>query len=146
MKTVSDLLTPWIAHWEQSDDQGNGYSHTIFHLGFSSSLIPCIRRFRVTNAGLHFHRLFWRTKCYSPPGKKEESQTVSAISSHKDKDDVEIPKRTTPVFALEPKMMDLDPGHSADLVLRGFSHVPQVRSPPRAEPGEPSDPLPWARS
>ncbi|KAM4894666.1 hydrocephalus-inducing protein homolog [Sylvia borin] len=94
------------------------------NLGYQFSLLPCIRRFKLTNRGHHFHRLFWKVECDRPAGK--EGQSTSALSSPKAEDDSQSPKCTTPVFELEPLSMDLMPGESVDMVLRGFSHQPQV--------------------
>ncbi|XP_058278126.1 hydrocephalus-inducing protein-like [Hirundo rustica] len=94
------------------------------NLGYQFSLLPCIRRFKLTNGGHHFHRLFWKVECNSPA--EEEGQSTSALSSPKAKDDSQSPKRPCPVFGLEPPLMDLQPGESVDMVLQGFSPVPQV--------------------
>ncbi|XP_068035430.1 hydrocephalus-inducing protein homolog, partial [Anomalospiza imberbis] len=91
------------------------------NLGYQFSLLPCIHRFKVTNGGHHFHRLFWSVGCCSPP--EEEGQGISALSSPKD--DSQSPKRATPVFGLEPLSKDLQPGESVDIVLRGFSRIAQ---------------------
>ncbi|RMB87989.1 hypothetical protein DUI87_35642 [Hirundo rustica rustica] len=88
------------------------------------NVLPCIHRFRLTNRGHHFHRLFWKVECNSPA--EEEGQSTSALSSPEAKDDSQSPKRTRPVFGLEPPSMDLQPGESVDMVLQGFSRVPQV--------------------
>ncbi|RMC04102.1 hypothetical protein DUI87_19439 [Hirundo rustica rustica] len=96
------------------------------NLGYQFSLLPCIRRFKLTNGGHHFHRLFRKVECNSPA--EEEGQSTSAPSSPEAKDDSQSPKRTRPVFGLEPPSMDLQPGESVDMVLRGFSRVPQKRS------------------
>ncbi|RMB89939.1 hypothetical protein DUI87_33713 [Hirundo rustica rustica] len=93
------------------------------NLGYQFSLLPCIRRFKLTNGGHHFHRLFRKVECNSPA--EEEGQSTSAPSSPEAKDDSQSPKRTRPVFGLEPPSMDLQPGESVDMVLRGFSRVPQ---------------------
>ncbi|XP_038004458.1 hydrocephalus-inducing protein-like [Motacilla alba alba] len=58
---------------------------------------------------------------FSPP--EEEGQSVSALSSPKD--DSQSPKRASPVFRVVPELMGLQPGQSVDMVLRGFSHIPQ---------------------
>ncbi|CAN8186510.1 unnamed protein product [Coccothraustes coccothraustes] len=91
------------------------------NLGYQFSLVPCIRQFRVTNKGQQFYRLFWSVECYSPP--EQEGQGVSDLSSSQD--DSQSPKRASPVFGLEPVSMDLKPGQSEDMVLRGFYHIPQ---------------------
>ncbi|XP_054152188.1 hydrocephalus-inducing protein-like [Melozone crissalis] len=91
------------------------------NLGYQFSLVPCIRQFKVTNRGHHFHRLFWSVECYSP--SEQEGQSVSALSSPKD--DSQSPKRAEPLFGLEPLSMDLQPGRSEDMVLRGFSSIAQ---------------------
>ncbi|XP_077642551.1 hydrocephalus-inducing protein homolog [Lonchura striata] len=91
------------------------------NLGCQFSFLPCIHRFKVTNRGHHFYQLFWSAGCYSPP--EEGGQGISALSSPKD--DSQSPKRAAPMFALEPPLMKLQPGESADLVLRGFSRVAQ---------------------
>ncbi|XP_077642374.1 hydrocephalus-inducing protein [Lonchura striata] len=91
------------------------------NLGYQFSFLPCIHRFKVTNGGHHFYQLFWSVGCYSPP--EEGGQGISALSSPKD--DSQSPKRAAPMFALEPPLMKLQPGESADLVLRGFSRVAQ---------------------
>ncbi|XP_063024390.1 hydrocephalus-inducing protein-like [Melospiza melodia melodia] len=93
------------------------------NLGYQFSLVPCIRQFKVTNKGRRYHQLFWSAECYSPP--EEEAQSVSALSSPKAKGDSRSPKRARPVFGLEPLSMDLHPGQSEDMVLRGFSRIPQ---------------------
>ncbi|XP_038004455.1 hydrocephalus-inducing protein-like [Motacilla alba alba] len=91
------------------------------NLGYQFSLVPCIHQFKVTNRGQRFHRLFWSVECYSPP--EEEGQSASALSSPED--DSQSLKRASPVFGLEPLSMELQPGQSVDMVLRGFSHIPQ---------------------
>ncbi|KAL9854593.1 hydrocephalus-inducing protein-like [Geothlypis trichas] len=91
------------------------------NLGYQFSLVPCIHPFKVTNRGHHCHRLFWNVECYSP--SEHEGQSVSALSSPKD--DSQSPKRARPVFGLEPLSMDLKPGQSEHMVLRGFSNIPQ---------------------
>ncbi|XP_066413809.1 hydrocephalus-inducing protein-like [Molothrus aeneus] len=91
------------------------------NLGYQFSLMPCIHQFKVTNRGHHFHRLFWSVECHSP--SEQEGQSVSALSSPRD--DSQGPKRASPVFGLEPLSMDLQPGQSEDMVLRGFSRIPQ---------------------
>ncbi|XP_059713689.1 hydrocephalus-inducing protein-like [Haemorhous mexicanus] len=58
---------------------------------------------------------------FRPP--EEEGQSVSDLSSSQD--DSQSPERASPVFGLEPVSMDLKPGQSEDMVLRGFSHIPQ---------------------
>ncbi|XP_032925432.1 hydrocephalus-inducing protein-like isoform X2 [Catharus ustulatus] len=93
------------------------------NLGHQFSFLPCIRRFKVTNRGHHFHRLFWSVERHSPP--EEEGQNVSVLSSPKAKDDFQIPKCTSPAFVLKPLLMELRPGESADMVLQGFSHRAQ---------------------
>ncbi|XP_066050969.1 LOW QUALITY PROTEIN: hydrocephalus-inducing protein homolog [Chamaea fasciata] len=94
------------------------------NLGYQFSLVPCIRRFKLTNSSHHFHRLFWKVECNRPAGK--EGQSTSARSSPKAEDDSQRPKRTAPVFGLGPLSMDLKPGESVDMMLRGFSCQPQV--------------------
>ncbi|RMC04072.1 hypothetical protein DUI87_19409 [Hirundo rustica rustica] len=96
------------------------------NLGYQFSLLLCIRRFKLTNGGHHFHRLLRKVECNSPA--EEEGQSTSAPSSPEAKDDSQSPKRTRPVFGLEPPSMDLQPGESVDMVLRGFSRVPQMVS------------------
>ncbi|XP_066051026.1 LOW QUALITY PROTEIN: hydrocephalus-inducing protein homolog [Chamaea fasciata] len=94
------------------------------NLGYQFSLLPCARQFRLTDGGHHFHQLFWKAECNRPAGK--EGQSTSAHSSPKAKRDSQRPKRTAPVFGLEPLSMDLKPGESVDLVLPGFSRKAQV--------------------
>ncbi|XP_063267034.1 hydrocephalus-inducing protein homolog isoform X2 [Prinia subflava] len=94
------------------------------NLGYQFSFLPCIRRFKLTNEGDHSRRLFWRVEWKSPA--EEEGQSTSALSSPKAEDDSRSPKRTTPVFGLEPRSMELQPGQSVDVVLQGFSNIPQV--------------------
>ncbi|XP_064242821.1 hydrocephalus-inducing protein homolog isoform X3 [Passer domesticus] len=91
------------------------------NFGYQFSLLPCIRRFKVTNRGCRFHWLFWKADCCSPP--EEEAQSVSALSSPKD--DSQSPKRANPAFGVEPWSMELQPGQSVDMVLRGFSRIAQ---------------------
>ncbi|XP_071311715.1 hydrocephalus-inducing protein-like [Agelaius tricolor] len=93
------------------------------NLGYQFSLVPCIHQFKVTNKGRRYHQLFWSAECYSPP--EEGGQSVSTLSSPRAKDDSQRPKRASPVFGLEPLSMDLQPGQSEDMVLRGFSRMPQ---------------------
>ncbi|XP_062355733.1 hydrocephalus-inducing protein homolog [Cinclus cinclus] len=92
-------------------------------LGHQFRLVPCICRFKVTNRGHHFHRLFWSVECHSPPKKK--GQSIPALSSPLAEDDCQSPKGTSPVFGLEPLSMELQPGESVDMVLRGFSPIEQ---------------------
>ncbi|XP_064242784.1 hydrocephalus-inducing protein homolog isoform X2 [Passer domesticus] len=91
------------------------------NFGYQFSFLPCVRRFKVTNRGCRFHRLFWKADCCSPP--EEEAQSVSALSSPKD--DSQSPKRANPAFGVEPWSMELQPGQSVDMVLRGFSRIAQ---------------------
>ncbi|RMC08918.1 hypothetical protein DUI87_13912 [Hirundo rustica rustica] len=96
------------------------------NLGYKFSRLPFFCRFKLTNGGHHFHRLFWKVECNRPA--KEKGQSTSALSSPK-AEGSQRPKRTKhtrPVFELEPPLMDLQPGESVDMVLRGFSRVPQV--------------------
>ncbi|XP_064243061.1 hydrocephalus-inducing protein-like isoform X2 [Passer domesticus] len=88
------------------------------NLGYQFSLLPCIRQFKVTNRGRRYHRLFW-----SISSPEKEGQSVSALSSPKD--DSQSPKSASPVFELEPWLMELQPGQSADMVVQGFSRIPQ---------------------
>ncbi|XP_066051005.1 hydrocephalus-inducing protein homolog [Chamaea fasciata] len=94
------------------------------NLGYQFSLLPCARQFRLTNGGHHFHQLFWKVECNRPGGK--EGQSTSAHSSPTAKRDSQRPKRTAPAFRLEPLSMDLKPGESVDMMLRGFSRKAQV--------------------
>nr|XP_031361754.1 hydrocephalus-inducing protein-like [Lonchura striata domestica] len=91
------------------------------NLGYQFSFVPCVRQFKLTNRGPYFHGLFWSMECYSPP--KAEGKSVSALSSPKD--DSQSPKRAASTFGLETSSMKLQPGESADLVLRGFSNITQ---------------------
>ncbi|XP_062355740.1 hydrocephalus-inducing protein homolog [Cinclus cinclus] len=100
-------------------------------LGHQFRLVPCICQFKVTNRGHHFHRLFWSVECHSPPKKK--GQSIPALSSPLAEDDCQSPKGTSPVFGLEPLSMELQPGESVDMVLRGFSPIEQLQKP-RADP------------
>ncbi|XP_039573142.1 hydrocephalus-inducing protein-like [Passer montanus] len=88
------------------------------NLGYQFSLLPCIRQFKVTNQGRRYHRLFW-----SISSPEKEGQSVSALSCPKD--DSQSPKSASPVFELEPWLMELQPGQSADMVVQGFSPIPQ---------------------
>ncbi|XP_062355753.1 hydrocephalus-inducing protein homolog [Cinclus cinclus] len=60
---------------------------------------------------------------FSPPKKKGKS--ISALRSPETEDDCQSPKGTSPVFGLEPLSMELQPGESVDMVLRGFSPIEQ---------------------
>ncbi|XP_062355723.1 hydrocephalus-inducing protein homolog [Cinclus cinclus] len=60
---------------------------------------------------------------FSPPEKK--GQSIPALSSPLAEDDCQSPKGTSPVFGLEPLSMELQPGESVDMVLRGFSPIEQ---------------------
>ncbi|XP_054152184.1 hydrocephalus-inducing protein homolog [Melozone crissalis] len=91
------------------------------NLGYQFSLVPCIRQFKVTNKGRRYHQLFWSAECYSPP--EEEAQSVSALSSPQD--DSQKPKRAKPAFGVKSPTMGLARGQSEDMVLRGFSRIPQ---------------------
>ncbi|XP_059337753.1 hydrocephalus-inducing protein homolog [Ammospiza nelsoni] len=91
------------------------------NLGYQFSLVPCIRQFKVTNKGRRYHQLFWSAECYSPP--EEEAQSVSALSSPED--DSQKPKRAKPAFGVKSPAMGLARGQSEDMVLRGFSRIPQ---------------------
>ncbi|XP_031978071.1 LOW QUALITY PROTEIN: hydrocephalus-inducing protein homolog [Corvus moneduloides] len=93
------------------------------NLGYQFSLIPCFRQFKFTNAGYHFHQLYWTVKCYSPP--EEEAQSLTSVSSSENEEDSQSPKRT-PLFQLQPRSVELQPGESAEVVVQGFSSVPQV--------------------
>ncbi|KAM3664996.1 hydrocephalus-inducing protein homolog [Ammospiza maritima maritima] len=94
------------------------------NLGYQFSLVPCIRHFTVTNKGRRYHQLFWRAECYSPPPPpEEEAQSVSALSSPED--DCQKPKRAKPAFGVKSPAMGLARGQSEDMVLRGFSRIPQ---------------------
>ncbi|XP_017596325.1 PREDICTED: hydrocephalus-inducing protein-like, partial [Corvus brachyrhynchos] len=93
------------------------------NLGYQFSLIPCFRQFKFTNAGYHFHQLYWTVKCYSPP--EEEAQSLTSVSSSENEEDSQSPKHT-PLFQLQPRSVELQPGESAEVVVQGFSSVPQV--------------------
>ncbi|XP_062355730.1 hydrocephalus-inducing protein-like [Cinclus cinclus] len=60
---------------------------------------------------------------FSPPKKKGKS--ISALRSPETEDHSQSPKGTSPVFGLEPLSMELQPGESVDMVLRGFSPIEQ---------------------
>ncbi|XP_074407193.1 hydrocephalus-inducing protein homolog isoform X2 [Zonotrichia albicollis] len=91
------------------------------NLGYQFSLVPCLRQFKVTNKGRRYHQLFWSAECHSPP--EEGDQSVSDLSSPKD--DSQKPKRAKPAFGVKSPRMGLARGQSEDMVLRGFSRIPQ---------------------
>ncbi|XP_068874988.1 hydrocephalus-inducing protein homolog [Aphelocoma coerulescens] len=93
------------------------------NLGYQFSFSPCFRRFKFTNGGYHFHRLHWTMECYRAP--EEEGQNFTFVSSSRDKEDSQSPEHT-PLFQLQPQSMELQPGESADVVVQGFSSIPQV--------------------
>lgn len=118
---------------------GDCSSHDIFLLCFCSSLDPCSYHFKVTNKGRQTHQLSWTTEGFSPFCRYTR---LPAISNTKGKDSSQSPKPACPVFKLRPPRMELKPGKSMAMTLEGFSSIPQVRSPVRAEPS-PSDHLHW---
>ncbi|XP_039242730.1 LOW QUALITY PROTEIN: hydrocephalus-inducing protein-like, partial [Pipra filicauda] len=84
------------------------------------NLVPCIFRFKVTNKGRQFQRLFWGTEGFST---FRQRHPLPALSVTKGKNASQGP--TTPVFKLRPRNMDLQPGETMELVVEGFSSIVQ---------------------
>ncbi|XP_064243042.1 hydrocephalus-inducing protein-like isoform X2 [Passer domesticus] len=84
------------------------------NLGYQFSLLPFIHWFKVTNRGRRYHRLSWSMS--SP-------EIISAFGCPRD--DSKRPKCANPLLGLEPLSMELQPGQSADMVVQGFSPIPQ---------------------
>ncbi|XP_051661491.1 hydrocephalus-inducing protein-like [Manacus candei] len=84
------------------------------------NLLPCILRFKVTNKGRQFQRLFWGTEGFST---FRQRHPLPALSVTKGKNASQSP--TTPVFKLRPRNMDLQPGETMELVVEGFSSIVQ---------------------
>ncbi|KAL2300220.1 hypothetical protein Nmel_012186 [Mimus melanotis] len=86
------------------------------------SFTPCRYQFRMTNQGRRIHRLFWVTEGFSIFWR---STRPPALRGTKCKDVSQSPRPHSPVFKLQPLMMDLRPGQTAEMVLEGCSSTAQ---------------------
>ncbi|XP_032533059.1 hydrocephalus-inducing protein-like [Chiroxiphia lanceolata] len=89
------------------------------------NLVPCIFRFNVTNKGCQFQQLYWGTEGFST---FRQRHPLPALGVTKGKNASQRP--TTPVFKVQPRSMNLQPGETMELVLEGFSST--CRGPPAA--------------
>ncbi|XP_032925482.1 hydrocephalus-inducing protein homolog isoform X2 [Catharus ustulatus] len=86
------------------------------------SFTPCRYQFRMTNEGRRIHRLFWTTEGFSISGR---STRPPALSGTKNKGASQSPRPCSPVFKLQPRMVDLRPGQTVEMVLEGCSSTAQ---------------------
>ncbi|XP_027488043.1 hydrocephalus-inducing protein homolog, partial [Corapipo altera] len=84
------------------------------------NLVSCIFRFNVTNKGRQFQRLYWGTGGFST---FRQRHSLPALSVTKGKNASQRP--TIPVFKVQPLSMNLQPGETMELVLKGFSSTVQ---------------------
>ncbi|XP_054633597.1 hydrocephalus-inducing protein homolog [Dunckerocampus dactyliophorus] len=81
--------------------------------------------FKLTNYGQRIHRLYWKSECSS--GRT----FLPSISASKKKDSVTsgswaCPTEDKPVFSITPTRVELFPGDSVDMLLKGSSDSPKV--------------------
>ncbi|XP_051916753.1 hydrocephalus-inducing protein homolog isoform X2 [Hippocampus zosterae] len=94
-------------------------------LGTHFSHGSCDYYFKVTNYGQRVHRLYWKIECSSgrtflpsiSAVKKRDSVTTGWWSS---------PTEDRPVFSISPTRIELFPGGSVDMTLKGSSDYPKV--------------------
>ncbi|XP_077372587.1 hydrocephalus-inducing protein homolog [Festucalex cinctus] len=94
-------------------------------LGIHFSHGSCEFTFKVTNYGQRMHRLYWKTECSS--GRT----FLPSIAAAKKRDFVAngswaSPTEDKPVFSISPTRMELFPGGSVDMLLKGASDSPKV--------------------
>ncbi|XP_016156554.1 PREDICTED: hydrocephalus-inducing protein homolog [Ficedula albicollis] len=90
------------------------------------SFTPCRYQFKMTNKGRRIHRLFWTTEGFSI---FRRSTRLPALRGTKSKNVSQSPRPGSPVFKLQPLMMDLRPGQTVEMVLEGCSSTAQVPKP-----------------
>eukprot|EP00079_Xenopus_tropicalis_P024447 XP_012817094.1 PREDICTED: hydrocephalus-inducing protein homolog isoform X1 [Xenopus tropicalis] len=90
----------------------------VLNLGAHFSAGPCQYHFTMTNRGRRTQQLYWMTEGFSQQRKRSQPPSIKtgAINS----------EHTSPVFKLHPSRMELTPGQSVDVLLEGFSDLPQV--------------------
>ncbi|KAG7333195.1 hypothetical protein KOW79_003330 [Hemibagrus wyckioides] len=99
-------------------------------LGTHFSSGPCQYRFKITNRGQRFHKLFWTTEGFphfrrrDPPTTKKQPLTTSRDG--KARSQLAPSTLGAPVFSLTRTRLELGPGHSADMLLEGSCDTPKV--------------------
>ncbi|NWY64746.1 HYDIN protein, partial [Erithacus rubecula] len=86
------------------------------------SFTPCRYQFKLTNKGRRIHRLFWATEGFRI---FHRSTRPPALCGTKSKNVSQSPRPGSPVFKLQPLMMDLRPGQAVEMVLEGSSSTAQ---------------------
>ncbi|KAI1235520.1 Hydrocephalus-inducing protein, partial [Lamprotornis superbus] len=86
------------------------------------SFTHCRYQFKMTNQGRRIHRLFWVTEGFSI---FQRSTRPPALRGTKSKGASQSPRPHSPVFKLQPLMMDLRPGQTVEMVLEGCSSTAQ---------------------
>ncbi|XP_057693166.1 hydrocephalus-inducing protein homolog isoform X2 [Corythoichthys intestinalis] len=99
--------------------------HPNLDLGTYFSHGSCDFHFKVTNYGQRVHRLYWKTV-----GSSRRSR-LPRISTEKRKDCVScLPwaasNNNRPLFSISPTRMELFPGDSVDMLLKGSSNTPKI--------------------
>ncbi|KAM9374294.1 hydrocephalus-inducing protein homolog [Phaethornis superciliosus] len=93
------------------------------NLGPHFSLDPCCYHLKITNQGRQTHRLYWTTEGFGPFHRHSR---LPAIGHPQGKAFPQHPQPPCPVFKLRPRMMELRPGKSMEMMLEGSSSIPQV--------------------
>ncbi|NXY09427.1 HYDIN protein, partial [Pteruthius melanotis] len=86
------------------------------------SFTPCRYPFKVTNKGRRMHRLYWTTEGFRI---FRRSTRPPALGGTKSENASQIPRPGSPVFKLQPVLMDLRPGQTVEMVLEGCSNTAQ---------------------
>ncbi|XP_077566662.1 hydrocephalus-inducing protein homolog isoform X1 [Stigmatopora nigra] len=99
--------------------------HPNLDLGTHFSHGSCDFHFKVTNYGQRVHRLYFKTVCSS------QRTSLPRIATAKKRDSVScLPWASSnsnrPVFSISPTRMELFPGDSVDMILKGSSNSPKV--------------------
>ncbi|XP_068025997.1 hydrocephalus-inducing protein-like [Melanerpes formicivorus] len=92
-------------------------------LGTRFSLAPCCYSFQVTNRGRRSQRLYWSLGGCSLPAQRGQ---LPALSSTKARAPPQSLAAACPVFQLRPKVMELRPGQTMEVMLEAFSSTPQA--------------------
>ncbi|XP_071613168.1 hydrocephalus-inducing protein homolog [Heliangelus exortis] len=93
------------------------------NLGPHFSLDPCCYHLKITNQGRQTHRLYWTTEGFGPFHRHSR---LPAISHPKGRGFPQHPQPPSPVFKLHPRMMELRPGKTMEMMLEGSCSTPQV--------------------
>ncbi|XP_068021953.1 hydrocephalus-inducing protein homolog [Melanerpes formicivorus] len=92
-------------------------------LGTRFSLAPCCYSFQVTNRGRRSQRLYWTLGGCSLPAQRGQ---LPALSSTEARAPPQSLAAACPVFQLRPKVMELRPGQTMEVMLEAFSSTPQA--------------------